>query len=108
MDLLSDRFENITNTTSQAVLETYRTDPDFFGIGADNKKGHYLHGRIRDENSAFHDQMKTKRYNEEYAVAPDDTPMGRQVPPFLIRDSRNGASGQFRSIQDHTIISPLF
>lgn len=74
MDLLSERFESIPKTTSQAVLGTYRTDPDFFGTGADNKTGRYLRGRIRDENSVFHDQMKTKGHNEGYAVAPDDTP----------------------------------
>lgn len=55
MDLLSERFESIPKTTSQAVLGTYRTNPDFFGIGADNKTGRYLRGRIRDENSVFHD-----------------------------------------------------
>ena len=74
MDLLSEIFESITKTTSQAVLGTYRTDPDFFGIGADNKTGHYLRGRIRDENSIFYDQMETKGHNKEYAVAPNDKP----------------------------------
>lgn len=30
--------------------------------------------------------------------------MSRQVPLFLIRDSRNRTSGQFRSIQDHIVV----
>lgn len=75
MNLLSERFENITKTTSQAVLGTYRTDLDFFGISADNKTGRYLRGRIRDENSVFYEQMKAKGHNEEYAVTPEDTPL---------------------------------
>ncbi|KAF2490315.1 hypothetical protein BU16DRAFT_148804 [Lophium mytilinum] len=72
--ILSKRFLEISKTTSQAVLGTYRLDPSFFGIGEDEKSSRYLRSRIRDGNAAFDAQMKAKGHRSEYKVAPDEEP----------------------------------